>query len=68
MAWARRLASGPTVALGQTKRLLNESVQGAMTGALDAEGASQLISISSRDAKAAVKAFLAKQPPAFEGN
>jgi enoyl-CoA hydratase/carnithine racemase len=66
--WARRLASGPTVALGQTKRLLNESVHGAMTAALDAEGASQLISVSSRDAKAAVKAFLAKQPPSFQGN
>lgn len=65
--WAQRLATGPTVALGQTKRLLNESVQGAMSEALDAEGVSQLISVGSQDAKAAVKAFLTKQPPTFDG-
>jgi 2-(1,2-epoxy-1,2-dihydrophenyl)acetyl-CoA isomerase len=65
--WARRLANGPTVALAQTKRLLNESVKGAMTEALDAEGAAQQISVSSLDAKEAVKAFLAKRPPTFGG-
>jgi 2-(1,2-epoxy-1,2-dihydrophenyl)acetyl-CoA isomerase len=65
--WARRLANGPTVALAQTKRLLNESVQGAMTEALDAEGAGLLISVGSLDAKEAVKAFLAKRPATFSG-
>jgi 2-(1,2-epoxy-1,2-dihydrophenyl)acetyl-CoA isomerase len=65
--WAGRLAAGPTVALAQTKRLLNESIQGAMTEALDAEGSSQLISVGSQDAKEAVKAFLAKRPATFGG-
>src|SRR6476646_7017660 len=39
--WAQRLAAGPSVALAQTKRLLNDSVQGAQTAALDDEGVGQ---------------------------
>ena len=65
--WAGRLANGASVALAQTKRLLNGSVQGAFTDALDAEGVSQLVSVGSRDAKEAVKAFLGKRLPTFEG-
>lgn len=65
--WAKRLASGPSVALAQTKRMLNESTHRPMAEALDAEGASQLISVGSRDAKEAVKAFLAKREPIFSG-
>jgi 2-(1,2-epoxy-1,2-dihydrophenyl)acetyl-CoA isomerase len=66
--WAGRLASGPSVALAQTKRMLNESTHRPMAEALDAEGSSQLISVGSRDAKEAVKAFLAKREPVFAGN
>ena len=66
-AWAGRLAAGAAVALAQTKRVLNESVQRSMAEALDAEGASQLIAIGTRDAREAVKAFLTKRDPVFEG-
>ena len=65
--WAERLAQGASVALAQTKRILNESMQRSMAEALDAEGASQLISVGTRDAREAVKAFLAKREPSFEG-
>jgi enoyl-CoA hydratase/carnithine racemase len=39
-----------------------------MADALDAEGSCQLISVSSKDAKEAVKAFLDKRDPVFNGN
>ncbi len=65
--WAERLAAGATVALAQTKRMLNESVQGSFAGSLDAEGASQLVAMGTQDCKEAVRAFLAKRPPNFEG-
>ncbi len=65
--WAGRLAKGAPVALAQTKRLLNESVQRSMAEALDAEGASQLIAIGTNDVKEAVRAFLSKREPTFEG-
>jgi 2-(1,2-epoxy-1,2-dihydrophenyl)acetyl-CoA isomerase len=66
--WAERLASGPPVALAQTKRVLNDSVQRSMAEALDAEGTGQVISVGTKDAKEAVKAFLAKREPRFEGH
>lgn len=65
--WARRLAAGAPVALAQTKRLLNEAVQRSLPEALDAEGASQQIAVGTSDAKEAVRAFLAKREPTFEG-
>ncbi|MPY92420.1 MAG: enoyl-CoA hydratase [Acidimicrobiia bacterium] len=65
--WAERLARGAPVALAQTKRLLNESIQRSMAEALDAEGAGQMIAVGTKDAKEAVKAFLAKREPSFEG-
>lgn len=65
--WAQRLAKGAPVALAQTKRILNESVQRSMSEALDAEGAAQQIAVQTNDVKEAVRAFLAKREPTFEG-
>ena len=65
--WAQRLAAGASVALAQTKRLLNESMHRPMAEALDAEGVGQLTSVGTEDAKEAVKAFLKKREPTFEG-
>ncbi|MCC6436530.1 MAG: enoyl-CoA hydratase [Acidimicrobiales bacterium] len=65
--WARRLAAGPPVALAQTKRMLNESFQRSMAEALDAEGNAQVLAIGTDDVKEAVKAFLQKRTPTFEG-
>jgi 2-(1,2-epoxy-1,2-dihydrophenyl)acetyl-CoA isomerase len=65
--WAERLAAGPPVALAQTKRVLNDSVQRSMAEALDAEGVGQVLSVGTQDAKEAVKAFLSKREPTFEG-
>lgn len=65
--WAARLAKGAPVALAQTKRLLNESMQRSMAEALDAEGVSQLLAIGTNDVKEAIRAFMAKREPTFEG-
>ena len=48
-------------------RVLNDSVQRSMAEALDAEGAGQVISVGTQDAKEAVRAFLAKRDATFEG-
>ena len=66
--WAERLARGAPVALAHTKRLLNDSLQKSMAEALDAEGSSQMIAVGTKDAKEAVKAFLAKREPTFNGS
>ena len=65
--WAQRLAAGPPVALAQSKRILNEAGQRSFSEALDSEGASQQIAVRTNDAKEAMKAFLERRPPAFEG-
>jgi enoyl-CoA hydratase/carnithine racemase len=65
--WAQRLAAGAPVALAQTKRILNEASQRSFSEALDAEGASQQIAVGTKDAREAVKAFLERRTPTFEG-
>lgn len=47
--------------------MLNESVQRSYAEALDAEGLSQQIAVGTNDATEAVRAFLQKRQPTFEG-
>lgn len=65
--WARRLASGPSIALAMTKRLLNNSLNVTLEEALDDEGLSQTVNFSTSDTREAVMAFLEKRQPTFEG-
>lgn len=65
--WANRLASGPPIALAQTKRLLNESFQLSMSEALAAEGAAQTVNFGTKDTAEAIEAFGAKREPTFRG-
>ena len=65
--WASRLAAGPPIALAQSKRLLNNAVGITLEQALDEEGAAQTINFSTKDTAEAVKAFLDKRTPTFEG-
>ena len=64
---ALRLAAGPTAAYAALKR----SVMGAATGTLDEvlaeEDAQQGLARATEDHRAAVRSFLAKQPPVFAG-
>lgn len=65
--WASRLAAGPPIAMGQSKRLLNNAAGITLEQALDDEGAAQTINFTTKDTAEAVKAFMEKRQPSFEG-
>ena len=64
---ARRLAAGPTAAYAEIKRALAFGAVSPLDAVLAAEGAAQARLGRTRDHRAAVEAFLAKQRPTFEG-
>lgn len=66
-ALAERLASGPTVALGLTKRMLYEGVTGALSDALEREALYQQWAAESSDFDEGRRAFLEKRPASFHG-
>lgn len=66
-AWADRLAAGPPLALAMTKRLLTHNATADFPAALEAEGMAQTVNFASDDTREAVKAFLQKREPKFEG-
>src|SRR5262245_13758714 len=65
--WPRRLATGPPIALSQTKRLLNQSLAVALEQARDDEGAAQTVNISTADTAEAMAAFRDKRDPRCTG-
>lgn len=67
MALAKRLAAGPTFALGMTKELLNGELNQDLYGALDNEARAQAVCMQTVDFKEAYQAFSAKRAPAFVG-
>jgi 2-(1,2-epoxy-1,2-dihydrophenyl)acetyl-CoA isomerase len=66
-AFAQRLASGPTVAFGQLRRLMRESFSRDLPAQLDAEAAGFLKCAATDDFKTGIDAFYAKQPALFTG-
>jgi enoyl-CoA hydratase/carnithine racemase len=67
MAWARRLADGPTFALGMTKELLNGELSLDLLNALDNEARAQAVCMQTHDFREAYEAFTQKRPPRFTG-
>ena len=67
LALAERLARGPTVALGQMRRLANGAAEMSLPEAMAAEAAGQRIAAESDDAVEGGAAFLGKRPPVFSG-
>jgi 2-(1,2-epoxy-1,2-dihydrophenyl)acetyl-CoA isomerase len=65
--WARRLASGPPIALGMTKKLLNEGLTSTLAQALEAEAMGQTITVTTEDTQEALAAFIQKRDPVFKG-
>jgi enoyl-CoA hydratase/carnithine racemase len=65
--WADRLAAGPPLALSMTKRLLTNSFAMSMDEALEAEGMAQTVNNRTEDAPEAIRAFLEKREPKFQG-
>lgn len=67
MGIARRLANGPTFALGMTKELLNNELSLDLHGALDAEARAQAVCMQTQDFREAYEAFTQKRPARFQG-
>jgi 2-(1,2-epoxy-1,2-dihydrophenyl)acetyl-CoA isomerase len=65
--WAHKLAAGPPIALAQTKRLLNNSLNVTLEEALDDEAAAQTINFATSDTAEAMRAFIEKREPKFTG-
>jgi enoyl-CoA hydratase/carnithine racemase len=67
MAWAKRLAHGPTFALGMTKELLNAELSMDLWNALDNEARAQAVCMQTKDFREAYEAFSNKRQPNFTG-
>jgi 2-(1,2-epoxy-1,2-dihydrophenyl)acetyl-CoA isomerase len=66
-AYARELASLPTVAVGYMKRNLNVAQRGSLSDTLDAEAVHMIRTFETDDHKGAAKAFVEKRAPGFAG-
>jgi 2-(1,2-epoxy-1,2-dihydrophenyl)acetyl-CoA isomerase len=66
-AVARELAEGPTVAYGATKQALAYSAGHGLADALEMEAAMQTVAGTTEDHADAVRAFLEKRTPRFNG-
>jgi 2-(1,2-epoxy-1,2-dihydrophenyl)acetyl-CoA isomerase len=67
MAMAQRLASAPTAAIAQVKKLLDASAANDYGSQLELERKAQIESGQTSDFREGVAAFLEKRPPRFTG-
>ncbi len=65
--WAERLATGPTFAIGMSKRLLNRSLESAFETALEEEAMAQALVSQSEDTREGMLAFMERRTPLFKG-
>lgn len=65
--WAARLADGPSIALGLTKRLIDEAFSSSLEEAIEAEARCQVVNFGTDDSSEALTAFTAKREPHFRG-
>lgn len=65
--WAARLASGPPIALGLSKRLLNDSHSRSLAEAVEAEAMAQAVNLQSDDTIEAITSYVDKRDPTFHG-
>jgi 2-(1,2-epoxy-1,2-dihydrophenyl)acetyl-CoA isomerase len=67
MAFAKKLAAGPRIALGLMKQNLNAAENGTLAELLDLEARRQIETGKTEDHKEAAKAFVEKRAPVFRG-
>src|SRR5450830_268387 len=67
MALAKRLAGGPSIALGLMKQNLNAAENGTLSELLDLEALHQIQTGRTEDHLEAARAFVGKRPPIFTG-
>jgi 2-(1,2-epoxy-1,2-dihydrophenyl)acetyl-CoA isomerase len=65
--WANKLAQGPTLAYGLTKRALNRALHAQLHEILEYEGHGQDTASRTADAQEAIAAFVEKRTPRFKG-
>ena len=66
-ALAKRLAAGPTMAIGMTKRLMNHEQSMDLASAIEVEAVAQAFLLRAKDHRTFYEAMKAKRPPTFEG-
>ena len=66
--WGRRLAAGPTLALGLSKRMLDAASSVTLPQALEDEARCQHITYASQDMREGIKAYLERREPRFSGS
>jgi enoyl-CoA hydratase/carnithine racemase len=66
--FATELASGPTFAHSMTKNQLNAEWDMSLDAAIEAEAQAQAICMQTQDFRRAYEAFVARQPPQFQGD
>jgi 2-(1,2-epoxy-1,2-dihydrophenyl)acetyl-CoA isomerase len=67
MALAKRLAGGPSIALGLMKQNFNAAENGTLSELLDLEALHQIQTGRTEDHLEAARAFVEKRPPIFRG-
>jgi enoyl-CoA hydratase/carnithine racemase len=67
MAYAGKLAQGPSLAQGLIKLSMRQGLAGSLAEGLAYERANQSLLLHSADAQEGIKAFLEKRKPAFQG-
>jgi enoyl-CoA hydratase/carnithine racemase len=67
MAYATKLAAGPTMAQGYIKLSMKGGLAGSLAQGLAQERANQTVLLQSADAQEGIKAFLEKRKAAFQG-
>ena len=65
--FAKRLASGPTVAIGLAKQGIHRGLESGLDAVLEYEALAQSIIRTTGDAFEAISAFLEKREPDFQG-
>ncbi|WP_091836694.1 enoyl-CoA hydratase-related protein [Marininema halotolerans] len=67
LAFAKRLAQGPTRAIGLTKRAIYKAMDTDIAGALEYEAQVQEIAGKSKDFLEGIASFVEKRPPQYRG-
>ncbi len=65
--WAKRLAAGPTVALGLMKLGMNRGLQMTLHDVMNYEASAQALAVQTHDVQEGLRAFAERRAPKFQG-